>query len=202
MPRPKKQPTLIGDFPINAKTKNALTKAGIQNSDDFADFTVKDLGSLEGIGPVLWLELKTYLQGAKIKWKKREPKEKKAPKWDPRCRALADKLLDGKINSFAQEIQFAGLLVEEFGFETVDRVVLPSHVTSLRYFFTGSRISHWVQDFMRGFAPIRLLEAPKIDLEDAGGSEEVLEVADAPVAVYIPKTRVPSSLADFLKLRK
>jgi hypothetical protein len=200
----EKQPILLEYFPISAKTKNALIKAGIKNSDDFANFTLLQLDEIEGLGPVLLLELKTFLKGAKIKWKKREAKEKKAPKWNPETKEIMLRVLDGQVSNYAIEYQKCGMLIEKYGAETIRNSRIPDKVQppTFRYFFTGGMIASWCDNYFKQFAPIRLLEAPRIDLEEAGGVEEVLELAIAPVVVYEPKKKAPSSLADFLKLRR
>ena len=200
----EKQPILLEYFPISAKTKNALIKAGIKNSDDFANFTLVQLNEIEGLGPVLLLELKTFLKGAKIKLKKREAKEKKVPKWDPETKEIMLHVLNRQVGNYAIEYQKCGQLIEKYGAETVRNSRIPEKVQppTFRYFFTGGMIASWCDNYFKQFAPIRLLETPKIDLEEAGGVEEVLELANAPVVVYEPKKKAPSTLADFLKLRR
>lgn len=204
MPRPKKQSIPIGNFPISKRTINLLQSAQINTSADFSNFTLQDIKALDGLGAVLLTELRLFLREAGIKLKKGPVKEKKLPKWDPETKEIMLHVLDGQVSNYAIEHQKCGQLIERYGKETVRNMKIPERIQppTFRYFFTGGMIASWCDEFFRKFAPVRLIEAPKIDLEEAGGVEEVLELANAPEVVYVAKKKAPSSLADFLNLRK
>lgn len=194
---PKKTDTNIEDFPINGRTKAALTKVGIHKASDFINYSAADLKKIEGLGPVLLLELKDYLKGAKIKLKKREPAAKKAPKYDPATKEIMLNLLQGQVTNFGMDMKYTGLLIERFGAETVRNACLPPHIQPprLNYFFTGGRIAAWCDQYFAKFAPIRLVEEEKVDKEP-----EVEYSGPAPE--WKPKERVPQTLMEFLKSRK
>jgi hypothetical protein len=200
----KKQPTYIEDFPIATRTINLLKNEGILISDDFANYSKKNLQEIGGLGPTGLAELLLFLKGAKIKLKKAEPKEKKAPRWPKETKEILEEV-QGVVNSYVREIPLMGKLIEEFGAETMRRVKIPYGKNSVQYFFTGGKIAGWSYEYIQRFAPIRLVERPVepvaqplVDLEGDGGVEEVV----GPVEPYIVKPKVPKTLGEFLSLRK
>lgn len=196
---PKTKPdTNIEDFPISGKTKTALTKAGLKKASDFAEYSAADLKKIEGIGPVLLLELKDYLKGAKIKLKKREPAAKKAPKYSPETKEIMLNLLQGQVMNYGMDMKYTGLLIEKYGAETVRNASLPPHIQPprLNYFFTGGRIAAWCDSYFAKFAPIRLVE------EERPVDKEPEVEYSGPAPVWEPVAKAPKTLMEFLKERK
>lgn len=195
----KKDDTNIEIFPISGRTITALKKAGITKASDFQNYSATDLKKIEGLGPVLLLELKDYLKGAKIKLKKREPAAKKERKWDPRAREVALMIQKGQIQNYAQDCKMAGMLIQKFGWEWCMRVELPPHIQppTLRYFFSGGQIAGWVEDYFGRFAVMKLVEEEKV-VEPEPQKEYNL----GPAPEWKPSVQVPKTLGEFLKQRK
>lgn len=180
----------VEDFPLSKRCVSLLLAAGFKTESDFSKAKEKDIRNLPGFGPVLLAELKLFLKGRKIKFVK-EVKEKKVPKYHPRARELAKLLLPkGEIN-FAMETQAAGKLLEVYSFESLARVKLPEHVTSLRWLLSG--LDGWADRFVNSFAPMRLLETQiETKVEEKTEIEEV---------EYKPVSK-PMDLRTFLGLKK
>lgn len=202
----KKQPTYVEDFPIATRTINLLKNEGILISDDFANYSKKNLQEIGGLGPTGLAELLVFLKGAGIKLRKAEPKPKKEARWPKETKEILEQV-QGVVNSYVREIPLMGKLIEEFGAETMRRVTIPYGKDSVQYFFTGGKIAGWAAQYIQGFAPIRLVERPVEpvapclpDLEGNGGVDEVLARPE-PVEYQI-KNRVPKTLGEFLSLRK
>ncbi len=204
----KKQPTYVEDFPIATRTINLLKGEGILISDDFANYSKKNLQEIGGLGPTGLAELLVFLKGAGIKLRKAEPKPKKEPKWDPRTREVLLMMQEGQVSNYPQEMSLAGKLLDEFGYETLMRTKIPPKCQppSVRYFFSGGQIAAWSYEYIQKNAPIRLVEretvpvAPLVDLEGRDKVEELVGVRE-PVEYQI-KTRAPKTLGEFLAARK
>ncbi len=200
----QKQLIPVADFPISKRTINLLSSIGINTSEDFINFTLQDIKAIEGLGATLVTELQLFLKGAKIKLKKSPPKERKAPRWDPETKEIMLYVLGGQVSNYSIEMQKCGALIEKYGKETIKNSKIPEKVQppTFRYFFTGGLIASWCDNYFRQFAQIRLKEAPVAALKDTGIEEEPVKVVNAPEVPYVPREKAPSSLADFLKLRK
>ena len=181
---------------------------GILSGEDFANWTKKNLQEIKGLGPGSLAELLVFLKGAGIKLRKAEPKEKKAPKYDPRTREVLLMMQEGQVSNYPQEMALAGKLLDEFGYETLMRTKIPPKCQppSVRYFFSGGQIAAWSYEYIQRHAPIRLVERetpvlePLVDLEGGDAVEELIGARE-PVEYQI-KTRVPKTLGEFLSLRK
>lgn len=204
MPRPAKKPLTVEEFPIAKGIINILKKAGIKTEQDFGNFSPDDLKGLDGMGPGRLAELKLFLKGAKIRLKKNPPKEKKARKWDPRTREVMLLIQDGNVFNGARDMQMTGMMIEEFGLETMMNVRTPAHIQPPRvsYFFSMGKIAGWVPKYVRQFAKIKLIEEPITPQSQESVEQEQNKPVTPPVVPYAPTTKAPKSLADFLKQRK
>lgn len=204
----KKTNIQIEDFPIPTRTINLLKGEGILSGADFANYSKRNLQEIRGLGSGSLAELLVFLKGAGIKLRKAEPKPKKEPKWDPRTREVLLMMQEGQVSNYGIEMNLAGKLLDEFGYENLMRVKIPPKCQppSVRYFFSGGQIAAWSFDYIRSFAPMRLVErekpvlAPLVDLEGDGEAREDLGVKE-PVE-YTLKPRQPKTLGEFLSLRK
>lgn len=183
---------LLDLSPLPQRAINILRAAGYTYDTDLAGVNEKIIKELPGFGAVYLTELKIYLKGRKIKLTK-DKKEKAAPKWHPRSRELVLRMLPkGEIN-FSIEVPAAGRLLQEFEFEDVVRVKLPSHVNSLRWLVSG--IGGWANRLVNSAAPAKLVEKTE-KLEIVKPEAEEIE------EIEYKKVERPLDLASFLGLKK
>ncbi len=178
------------EFPIGTRTINVLKRNGYETEGDFKGAGYNTVKELEGLGLKGFSELTIFLKGRGISLKK-EKKEKSGPKYHPRSKELATRMLPKGEFSFAVEIPAAHKLIELYGFDNVTRVDVPGHVKSLRYFLAG--VGGWMDRKVAERAPMRLVEVKEeVAVEP---EEEIEQVAYKPAAA-------PIDLKTFLGLRR
>lgn len=178
------------DFPLAARSISILTNAGYLCESDFSSAREAEIKNLRGLGPVLLAELKLFLKGRGITLK-RDIREKRELKYNPRSRELVKILLPkGEIN-FSREVPIAGKLLEIYKYENLERVKLPSHVSTLAWLYSG--VGGWSDRFIGSFAPIELVDTPQPEQKK---EETIIETRE------YKKADKPKTLQEFLGLRK
>lgn len=191
-----KNPLDVGKFPIATRTINILRGAGIESTEDFSNLTLAQLKDLPGLGSKLLTELRLFLKDAGVKLKKAEAKQT-TPKYPKETKEILKNLLGERVNNYAMEMKRCGLMILHFGVETMEKFQVHDGKDSLCYYFSGGKISPWVDNYAKQFMTFRMSE--KVPLTQDADDE--LENDKALPAEFVPIKTMPKSLADFLKER-
>ena len=186
----------VKDFAISTRTINILTTAGYKDANDFNGVTMREIMALEGLGPILGVELKQFLKGAKIALK-REERVKQEPKWPKETKEILIGLLGPRMNNYAENFRLCGIMINEFGIDCMKKFEIHPGITSLRYYFSGGQIAPWASEYAQKFMTWKLVEKEKEVVIDSKPEVEYTEEE----LNYKPIPAPPKTLADFLKSR-
>ncbi len=175
--------SMVRDFPIPARVKNALIDAGWVTVDDLRQLSLDDLKVLDGVGAKGLTELREYVYGKyKIVFKKK-PKPKKTQDFKG-AQAVVQHLLGNNVEDWGRQIRAADQLIKKYSVATLLLVKPKEKVYSLVWYL-GEPYGH---DYISRFIPGRVITEEKKEEEECAPVEFKGEVGR------------PKTLKEFLNL--
>jgi hypothetical protein len=178
--------SLVSDFPLSKRIKNALYENNIFTIDDLKSLSLDKLKSLEGLGDKSLLELREYLYlSHKIVFKKEKVEKKKVIKDYPSSKLIVEHFLRNTPNiNWSAQLKIADRLIAQFPLDFLLSVSPPPNIYSLGYF-----ISDFGHKYLTDRMPARLI------VEKEEKKESIIEEGED----YTPKDHSkPKHLRDFL----